>query len=184
MATVPEHPLRDEAPMGFSPQEAFALELTYAFVNHEMVFSYRTALVPPGEPIIQRLTQATWSALLPMEELRRRLSLDIKVKKNCIVVLVTDKSKELFWSLLKDGITTSEDRSEFYYELRYRDGDENVRRTEFTKGRCREISFKAQRNTSKPTDTSHKFNFNVAARNEAGEMEEVLIDPDIKNPSV
>lgn len=181
------HRIRDGEPSFFANEALLILQLQYRIGSDgEYEFSYRRAeqSIALGAPILGGgPLQAQWSPFVAKDRLER--SLDIVIEDRDTVVIVDTFGPHLSWSLVNDAITTLEDGSNLYGELRYWDGGSWARREDFATGKtCRRIRFKARFNASAPAPENHKFSYNVVLRDPLGDMVEYEIDPDIKNPSV
>jgi hypothetical protein len=180
------HRIRDDEPRFFANRVQVVLQLQYrinASGNYE--FCYRTAAQPAtANPtaLAQELERVPWHPYKEQVEFER--SLDIAIPGYDTLVYVETFGPHLFWSVTRDAVTTQEDHSDLYGELRYFDGSDWVRREDFRKPFCRRIRFKAKFNSAATQRESHKFSYNVLLRDRFGDMVEYEIDPDIQNPSV
>jgi hypothetical protein len=178
------HSLSDEAPVGFQPKFDTALEMTYRIIDGVPQFSYRTAAAPVREAQLlqQALARAAWKPFRTRDDFIANL--DIEISDDCRVFLFADTNLPISWSLKTDAIVTKENLQDLYYELRYWNGQNPLRRRDFPGDHCKKISFLAKLNTDRSDERSQKFSYFVRIRDAAGLMVEHEIDPDIKNPSV
>lgn len=180
------HRIRDGEPRSFAAKAEVVLQLQYqinASGNYE--FCYRTAaraMTPNSAALAQQLEGAPWKPYQETAEFER--SLDIAIPGYDTLVYVETFGPHLFWSLTRDAVTTLEDHSDLYGELRYLDGNTWVEREEFQNRFCRQIRFKAKFNSAATSGERHKFSYNVLLRNGFKNMVEYEIDPDIQNPKV
>lgn len=179
--------IRDGEPSFFANEALLILQLQYRIdPDGEYDFSYRKAAqsIALGAPILGGgPLQAQWSPIVAKDQFDP--SLDIVIEDRDTVVIVDTFGPHLSWSLINDAITTLDDGSNLYGELRYWDGSSWARREDFDPGKtCRRIRFKARFNAAAPTPESHKFSYNVRLRDPQGNLVDYEIDPDIKNPSV
>jgi hypothetical protein len=180
------HGLRDGESDALANRKQVLLQLEYRINdagNYE--FRYRTTAKP-----------ATWDRPALAEEAERAIwtefrekpafgsSLDIDIAGADTIVYVETFGPHLFWSLTRDAVTTLDDGSGLYGELRYLEGDDWVKREDFKGHHCRLMRFKARFNAAGARGEAHKFSYNVLLRDRFGDMVEYEIDPDIKNPSV
>lgn len=187
MTTLLDSPyrIRDDEPSRFDGQMELVLQLQYRIDrdgNYE--FSSRSATKSAGEAdgsFGRRLERTRWSPFLARKEFIR--TLDIGISDVDTLVQVETFGPHLFWSLATDAITTLDDMSDLYGELRYFDGSKWVKREDFDKHLCRCIRFKAKFNAAASNGKVHKFSYNVLLRDCFGDIVEYEIDPDIKNPS-
>jgi hypothetical protein len=151
----------------------------------DYVFFYQEAEYspPPAATLfasaINRLIRFTL-----MLEYRFRNCLDIGIIGCDTVVQVDTFGPDLSWSLTSDAVTTLEDHSDLYGELRYWDGTSWKKREEFGKPSCQRIRFLAKYNSGGLRGEKHKFSYNVLLRDSGGNLVEHEIDPDIQNPKV
>jgi hypothetical protein len=188
MATVANslHNMTDGEPRQFASGIEVLLQLQYRInQDGEYEFSYRNAARAFGDArsqLARDVERVAWSPYLSRE--RFVSSLDIRIMGRDTVVQVETFGPHIFWSLTRDAITTLDDHSDLYGELRYLDGDRWVKREEVDQHFCRQIRFKAKFNSTATRTESHKFSYNVLLRDRFGDIVEYEIDPDIKNPSV
>lgn len=180
------HKIRDGEPRYFANEALLILQLQYRINDDgEYEFSYRKAeqSVALGAPLPGgRLAKVEWSPFQPREPIEP--SLDIVIEDRDTIVIVDTFGPHLSWSLSTDALTTLEDRSNLYGELRYWDGSDWTRREDFERRKtCERIRFKARFNAAATTSENHKFSYNVRLLDPQGQTVEYEIDPDIKNPS-
>ncbi|HEX6376193.1 MAG TPA: nucleotide synthetase [Allosphingosinicella sp.] len=179
------HRIRNDEPRFFIERAHIFLQLQYRIDDDgEYEFGYRK--------VAQTAAANDGFVARGIEQLRRSLqeqerfgsSLDIRIKDRDTVVQVDTFGPHLSWSLIRDAVTTLDDHSDLYGELRYFDGSNWVRREDFGGRVCTRIRFKAKFNDGASDYERHKFSYNVRLRDPDGNFVEHEIDPDIKNPSV
>jgi hypothetical protein len=180
------HKIKDGEPGSFANRIQVLLQLEYRINDAgKYEFRYRTAAKPATwdqKALSREVEQVKWKPFL--EKAAFESSLDIGIAGADTLVYVETVGSHFFWSVTRDALTTAEDHSDLYGELRYLDGDEWVKREDFDKHFCRLMRFKAKFNAAGAKGESHKFSYNVLLRDRFGDMVEYEIDPDIKNPSV
>jgi hypothetical protein len=178
------HKIRDGAPRHFADRVAVILQLQYRLAEGGYEFCYRKAAyaaAPTTNLMARGIEQIAWSPYMTREKFVS--SLDIGIPGVDTVVQVDTFGPNLFWSLTKDAVTTLEDHSDLYGELRYFDGHSWTAREDFDGKACQRIRFKAKFNAAATGAESHKFSYNVVLRDAGGKLVEYEIDPDIKNPT-
>jgi hypothetical protein len=180
------HRIRDGEPATFANRIQVLLQLEYRINDSGLYeFRYRTAAKPASldrQALADEAERSDWTPF--REKAHFEASLDIGIAGADTLVYVETFGPHLFWSLTRDAVTTQEDHSDLYGELRYLDGDDWVKREDFGQHFCRMMRFKAKLNAAGAKGESHKFSYNVLLRDRFGDMVEYEIDPDIKNPSV
>jgi hypothetical protein len=149
-------------PSGWSPRSAYGVELTVAQDGGgDPTFSYT-------HPLFDEPAEA----------------LDLRVGEDCMILLDTDASNGLSWSLAADAVTLKKSAdARYYFGLKYLDRGVAYDRADFPAGRkCSQVCFGARLNVDAPENDRHAFSLNVELEMD-GQVIPIIIDPDIKNPS-
>jgi hypothetical protein len=110
-------------------------------------------------------------------------SLNIKMKRNKDMFVTVNAVGDLFWSTDWSAVMTVDDRTEYYGELEYLEGDVWIPRSSVKPGNpYSSIRFKAK-STHFFFQHSYAFSYNVRYGPSRASTE-YEIDPDIKNPSM
>jgi len=191
-----KYPLNPSEPEPhFKPLWILTLQMRCRWVDPCYVFDYQTiSHVPVGASdtnlLKGQITGTAWLQLFSTCVKSRQLSFDLKFD-NTLVQIETIRGPgllDLYWSKTADAITTKRDRSDYYGKLEYRDGANWVPAPPTS--HCDTIRFLAkfdQISYGLGKEHRHGFSFNLLVAdpiNSTNGLQEMEIDPDIKNPSV
>lgn len=179
------HELKHGEPDGYQQQFETLLLFQYSIDgkgDYDFDYKSKTVEADRSESLEQEIERLPWIRFTEAGIARTELDIDIEGDTLVTVRTVASATRDkLFWSRVKPAIMTDKDRKKHYGFLEYWDGS-GWTRTIQSSGQCRAIRFRARRNHDH-SDKRHKFSYNVFLQNAQGDMEELEIDPDIKNPS-
>jgi len=179
-ATFAQHPL-GKRPTGWKSHRNHYVILSYEKDSSgALVFTYKEAFTPAQSRAITSfsdLTLATKQATGPI--------LDLEVYADCFLEVWLNPLQNMRWSLVYDAITTKQDFSNYYFELKYKDGNDLYDRASFpTDVIPLVVRFGAKHNYPPVQPTLHGFSLNIELVHATGKPTPLTIDPDIQNPKV
>ena len=149
-----------EGPPGWAPRSAYAVRLIVAHGEGDPTFAY-------AQPLFHDPAEA----------------LDLRVGEDCMILLETDASNGLSWSLAADAVMLKDGAdARYYFGLKYLDRGIAYDRADFPAGqKCSQVCFGARLNVDDPENDRHPFSLNVDLERN-GQAIAIEIDPDIQNP--
>lgn len=183
--------LHPDPPHGYQKKFTVFLQIRYSIdTTKEMpyVFEYQFERRIPDEAagfFMQTLERSGWTVIVPGG------AIDIPiVDGDTFVVVETVRNgtfSDFYWSTNNEAVMTRESRTSLYGDLKYGDGTTwqelaDYKRDHPGESTCRWMSFKARLNPDSG-DRDHKFSYFFYLRNPQGNMQDLEVDPEIKNPS-
>jgi hypothetical protein len=178
-----QHKLGKKPPRGWQSISSYAVELRYDLdSNGDPVFSYRDGPLDGASLLGEAINDKAFSEYLTPAQLKQQL--DLVVLENCSIIIKLDDDENMYWTKGIPAIyTKNRYRPSLYFSLRYVYHGVSYEEADRPDSPCKQISFGAAVNQDMG-DRYHSFGLNVTLENSNGDMIDVPIDPDIRNPGL
>ena len=194
------HPLGEARPDDWSAHGAYSVELKYHCEGKEMVFEYQKTEIAGGllpDSAFSAATHGDYSQIIGSLLIQKHGTgfkvvpggkhLDLVIRQNCYVIIRAADGQEIYFINDPEPIMLKDQpRDNVYFDLQMMDSEGRAYKPrDFpADGKCKQICFGARHLDGLPEET-HPFGLHlrVLSCQPGTGMEDVYIDPDIRNPS-